>query len=81
MIAESRDFTTELQTYAQHEQELQKDLYKWAVIVETKLVGVYDTFEEAVMTEGQKHGLDKIFVREITPVGYQHTITRLLAGF
>jgi hypothetical protein len=73
-----RDFTVELETYRQHEQELQDRLGEWVVIKGTEILGVYPTLEEAIYTEGAQHGLDHICVQEIMPVGHCHTISRLL---
>ncbi|MBI1292127.1 hypothetical protein GC173_12935 [bacterium] len=73
-----RDFTLELKTYHEHEEELQQHLHKHVVIVADQIVGIYETYEQAVMSTVPVYGLERIFVHEITPPGQPALITRLL---
>ena len=63
-----RDFTTELRTFRSLEPKLlETNPFRWVLIVGDKLVGIFDSVEEAATTGGREFGIENIFLHEIVP--------------
>jgi len=76
-MVESECLTTELATYLRHKDELVRESEgKYVVVHGDEVVGVWDTYEDALRAGYEKVGLEPFLVKQVRSIEQVHFFFR-----
>ena len=76
-MVESERLKTELDTYLRHKDELVRESEgKYVVVHGTEVIGVWDTYEDALRAGYEKVGLEPFLVKQVRSIEQVHFFFR-----